>query len=153
MTAVADDENPEEAPEPEAAAGPAGGDLVYRHRWPTRLWHWMNALTVFVMLMSGLMIFNAHPRLYWGKYGANADARLAADRRRRRRTASSVVGRVEIDDDRRARRWTDHNGNVSTRAFPGLGDDPVRLQSRRRADAGISCSPGCSWSRACCSGC
>ena len=23
------------------------------------------------MLMSGLMIFNAHPELYWGKYGAN----------------------------------------------------------------------------------
>ncbi len=36
-----------------------------------RLWHWLNALTVFVMLMSGAMIFNAHPRLYWGQYGAN----------------------------------------------------------------------------------
>jgi thiosulfate reductase cytochrome b subunit len=23
--------------------------------------------------MSGLMIFNAHPRLYWGQYGANSD--------------------------------------------------------------------------------
>lgn len=33
----------------------------------------MNALTVFVMLMSGLMILNAHPRLYWGLYGANFD--------------------------------------------------------------------------------
>ena len=46
---------------------------VYRHRLPTRLWHWLNALTVFVMLMSGLMIFNAHPHLYWGQYGANFD--------------------------------------------------------------------------------
>ena len=25
------------------------------------------------MLMSGLMIFNAHPRLYWGQFGANFD--------------------------------------------------------------------------------
>jgi thiosulfate reductase cytochrome b subunit len=25
------------------------------------------------MLMSGLMIFNAHPHLYWGKFGANFD--------------------------------------------------------------------------------
>jgi thiosulfate reductase cytochrome b subunit len=25
------------------------------------------------MLMSGLMIFNAHPHLYWGQYGANFD--------------------------------------------------------------------------------
>lgn len=42
-------------------------------RLPTRLWHWVNAITVFVMLMSGLMIFNAHPHLYWGKFGANFD--------------------------------------------------------------------------------
>lgn len=47
--------------------------LVKRHLLATRLWHWVNALTVFVMLMSGLMIFNAHPRLYWGQYGANHD--------------------------------------------------------------------------------
>lgn len=47
--------------------------LIYRTRLPVRLWHWTNALTVFVMLMSGLMIFNAHPRLYWGAYGANFD--------------------------------------------------------------------------------
>jgi Ni/Fe-hydrogenase b-type cytochrome subunit len=49
------------------------GRLVHRHRWPVRLWHWVNALSVFVMLMSGLMIFNAHPMLYWGRYGANHD--------------------------------------------------------------------------------
>jgi len=48
-------------------------EIVRRHKLPTRIWHWVNALTVFVMLMSGLMIFNAHPRLYWGQYGANAD--------------------------------------------------------------------------------
>jgi len=47
--------------------------IAYRHRLPTRLWHWVNALTVFIMLMSGLMIFNAHPHLYWGQYGANFD--------------------------------------------------------------------------------
>ena len=48
-------------------------ELVYRTRLPVRLWHWINALCVFVLLMSGLMIFNAHPRLYWGKSGANSD--------------------------------------------------------------------------------
>jgi thiosulfate reductase cytochrome b subunit len=52
---------------------PQGGDLVRRHRLSTRLWHWLNALAVIVLLMSGLMIFNAHPRLYWGEYGANPD--------------------------------------------------------------------------------
>ncbi len=47
---------------------------MYRHRLPVRLWHWANAFAVIVMLMSGLMIFNAHPHLYWGRYGANFDA-------------------------------------------------------------------------------
>jgi Ni/Fe-hydrogenase b-type cytochrome subunit len=47
--------------------------LIFRHRFSTRLWHWINVITVIVLLMSGLMIFNAHPRLYWGHYGANFD--------------------------------------------------------------------------------
>jgi cytochrome b subunit of formate dehydrogenase len=42
-----------------------GGDLIYRHRRPVRAWHWLNALAVIVLLMSGMMIFNAHPHLYW----------------------------------------------------------------------------------------
>lgn len=50
------------------------GRLIFRHRLSTRLWHWINAVTVIVMLMSGLMISNAHPRLYWGQFGANNDA-------------------------------------------------------------------------------
>lgn len=52
----------------DAASRPA-----YRHRLATRLWHWTNAVTVFVMIGSGLMISNAHPHLYWGVYGANFD--------------------------------------------------------------------------------
>ena len=50
-----------------------GGELVKRHRLSTRIWHWINAVAIIVMLMSGLMISNAHPRLYWGHYGANLD--------------------------------------------------------------------------------
>jgi thiosulfate reductase cytochrome b subunit len=45
----------------------------YRHRLSSRLWHWLNAAVILLLLMSGLMIFNAHPRLYWGRYGANPD--------------------------------------------------------------------------------
>lgn len=52
---------------------PKGGDLVRRHSAVTRIWHWINAATALIMLMSGLMIFNAHPRLYWGEFGANPD--------------------------------------------------------------------------------
>ncbi|MFJ5486423.1 cytochrome b/b6 domain-containing protein [Hansschlegelia beijingensis] len=39
----------------------------------TRLTHWLNALCLGVLLMSGLQIFNAYPRLHWGQYGADAD--------------------------------------------------------------------------------
>lgn len=52
---------------------PQGGDLVRRHALATRLWHWTNALALLVMLMSGLMILNAHPWLYWGHYGSEHD--------------------------------------------------------------------------------
>ncbi|OYX91608.1 MAG: hypothetical protein B7X90_08210 [Novosphingobium sp. 17-62-19] len=47
--------------------------LIYRTRLPVRIWHWLNALSIFALLMSGATIFNAHPRLYWGKFGANYD--------------------------------------------------------------------------------
>lgn len=46
---------------------------IYRHRLSTRLWHWISALSVIVLLGSGLMILNAHGQLYWGEYGANYD--------------------------------------------------------------------------------
>jgi len=44
-----------------------------KHVLSTRLWHWTNAVAVVVMIMSGAMISNAHPMLYWGDYGANFD--------------------------------------------------------------------------------
>lgn len=58
----------------DSVAGSNVRPLVYRTRLPVRIWHWCNALAIFMMLMSGFTIFNAHPRLYWGKYGANPDA-------------------------------------------------------------------------------
>lgn len=41
--------------------------VIYRHRLPVRIMHWINAICLFVLLLSGLQIFNAHPALYWGK--------------------------------------------------------------------------------------
>jgi thiosulfate reductase cytochrome b subunit len=49
-------------------------NVIYRHGLATRVMHWVNAVCVLIVLMSGLQIFNAHPRLYWGQYGANTDA-------------------------------------------------------------------------------
>lgn len=48
-------------------------EIVRRHALATRIWHWLTALSVIVLLGSGLMILNAHGQLYWGDYGANYD--------------------------------------------------------------------------------
>ena len=63
----------EPLPPTEDEATPAPTGKVYRHRLPTRLWHWLNAITILIMMGSGIGILNAHPRLYWGQYGANFD--------------------------------------------------------------------------------
>lgn len=103
----------------------AGEKIVYRHRLPVRLWHWLNALTVVVMLMSGLMIFNAHPRLYWGHYGANADPawlEIGSD-------ASDGylrIGALQVTTTGLLGRWTDSEGQVKRRAFPGWATIPSR---------------------------
>ena len=56
-------------PEPTPAPAPPrrASYLYLRHRWPVRLTHWINVLSLAILLMSGLMIFNAHPSLDWGK--------------------------------------------------------------------------------------
>jgi thiosulfate reductase cytochrome b subunit len=41
-------------------------ELVYRHRLPVRISHWLNVPILIILIMSGLQIFNAHPALYWG---------------------------------------------------------------------------------------
>lgn len=98
-------------------------DVVQRHRLSTRIWHWANALIVFVMLMSGLMIFNAHPRLYWGEYGANADhAWLQIGSRGE--SGYLRVGTVELNTTGVLGYRTDAAGNVNRRAFPGWATIP-----------------------------
>jgi thiosulfate reductase cytochrome b subunit len=47
--------------------------LVRRHALPTRLTHWINAVCLGFLLLSGLQIFNAWPNLYWGQAGADGD--------------------------------------------------------------------------------
>jgi thiosulfate reductase cytochrome b subunit len=54
----ADDDEVIDAPRPRR---------YYRHTLPVRIMHWVNVVAFFVLLMSGLQIFNAHPALNWGK--------------------------------------------------------------------------------------
>jgi thiosulfate reductase cytochrome b subunit len=96
---------------------PRPGDVVKRHRLSTRIWHWINALCLLVLLMSGLMIFNAHPRLYWGQYGANPDSAWLeigqADGR-----GYTAIGKTKIGTDGVLGRWNDAKGQSQSRAFP-----------------------------------
>ncbi len=58
---------------PTPAQEPVGREVIYRHRLVVRVTHWINLVCLVLLLMSGLQIFNAHPALYWGQYGADAD--------------------------------------------------------------------------------
>jgi thiosulfate reductase cytochrome b subunit len=73
---------------------------VYRHALVVRVTHWINVLGFSLLLMSGMQIFNAHPRLYWGQYGANADSPFitldAVDNGRGGMRGVARVGRLEI---------------------------------------------------------
>lgn len=59
--------------QPAASVAVPPGTPIYRHRLATRIWHWVNAVTIIILIGSGLTILNAHPHLYWGEYGANWD--------------------------------------------------------------------------------
>ena len=47
--------------------------LFHRHALAVRVTHWINALAIVFMIGTGFNIFNAHPGLYWGQYGADDD--------------------------------------------------------------------------------
>lgn len=94
-----------------------------RHRLTTRLWHWINALCLLLLLMSGLTIFNAHPRLYWGEYGANSDhAWMAVG------SSDSMgylrLGELRIETTGFLGNWKDSQGRTRKWAFPGWATIP-----------------------------
>ena len=60
-------ESPSRAPEGAARV------VIYRHTLLVRLTHWINAGAIFLLIGSGLNIFNAHPQLYWGQKGDEYD--------------------------------------------------------------------------------
>jgi len=58
---------------PTDAVAPPTRRYLRRHSLTVRITHWLNVLCLSCLLLSGLQIFNAHPRLYWGKFGADPD--------------------------------------------------------------------------------
>lgn len=62
---------------PQAHDATGSMELVYRHNRVTRLTHWIDAIALIVLFMSGLQIFNAFPELHWGSKAERGDAFLS----------------------------------------------------------------------------
>ena len=60
---------------------PGRARLIKRHSLVVRITHWINAICLGVLLMSGLQIFNAHPALYIGRQSTFDSPILAIDSR------------------------------------------------------------------------
>lgn len=95
---------------------------IYRHTLPVRIAHWVNALCLVVLVMSGLQIFNAHPALYWGDRSDRNDALLSI--RPVRTETGEVKGVTTIFghsfDTTGLLGYSDHRG----RAFPAWATLP-----------------------------
>jgi thiosulfate reductase cytochrome b subunit len=101
---------------------PTAKVVFYRHTRATRILHWINALSVFMVLMSGLQIFNAHPRLHWGNFGADGDAAwlvMGAERSADHKlTGVVLVGRSELKTTGVLGVSAGPSGNPAIRGFP-----------------------------------
>lgn len=106
----------------------ADANLFYRHTRATRVLHWINALCVFLMLMSGLQIFGAHPRLYWGKFGADADPAAleigAHETPQGPSTGFLRIGNLEFHTSGFLGLSASTSGQPTEKAFPGWATIP-----------------------------
>src|SRR6186997_2497951 len=58
------------------SAVPVSEAPAIRHTAIVRVTHWVTAVSVLVLLASGVAILLAHPRLYWGETGARGGPSL-----------------------------------------------------------------------------
>jgi thiosulfate reductase cytochrome b subunit len=110
----------------EVIVPPKAGDAVKRHRLSTRAWHWTNALSLLVLFMSGLMIFNAYPRLHWGHIGSSHDPawlEIGGDQTR----GYLKIGSAEITTTGVLGHWRNADGELRNRAFPYWATIPSRF--------------------------
>ena len=96
-------------------------EVIYRHTFLVRLTHWINVLAISLLLMSGLQIFNAHPRLYFGQFGADADRpwfELAAKGSDDKPQGVLRIGGLEVNTDGVLGVSKNAAGNPDVRGFP-----------------------------------
>ena len=96
--------------------------MLYRHTLTVRLWHWLNVLCIAILVMSGLQIFNAHPRLYWGETGNEGDPAIfeiyAEEQLEGPPIGWTKIGTSTYDTTGWLGVFTDVDGFLSGRAFP-----------------------------------
>ena len=105
----------------------AAPELIYRHRLPVRVLHWINVVCLTLLLMSGLQIFNAHPALYWGDDSRAATRVLEITQRQvdGRPAGVTRVGPWEFDTDGVLGVSADPDGpGRIARAFPSWATVP-----------------------------
>ena len=93
------------------------GDLIYRQKRVTRLTHWVWAVSLLFLMMSGLSIFNAFPSLHWGKEAGfdydNAFLSIFA-----RQNGEAVEGVTKVFGTEFITTGTLGYANETARAFP-----------------------------------
>ncbi len=103
--------------------------MFYRHRLPVRIMHWTNVISFFLMLMTGLTIFNAHPHLYWGKdsFAATPFLSIGAEDVDGKTTGyTRIFGYKFNTDGVLGTSRTGDNVDRSSRAFPGWATVPTQ---------------------------
>jgi thiosulfate reductase cytochrome b subunit len=111
----------------EPILAPGDGALTYRHTLPVRIMHWVNAVCLFILLLSGLQIFNAHPALYWGKESYSAPPILEITQKRSADGKPTGVTRVfgrEFDTSGVLGLSKNESGRLEPRAFPAWATIP-----------------------------
>jgi len=95
-------------------------EVIYRHAFLVRLTHWLNAIAIVFMIGTGLSIFNAHPRLYWGVRGDEYDRPVVSIEAHN--TSVGVRGLTQIGpitvDTTGVLGWSRAQGRWASRAWP-----------------------------------
>lgn len=98
------------------------GSMYHRHRLPVRIMHWLSVVTLPILLMSGLNIFNANPELHWGQ-SSYTGAPPLLEIRSREDADGNVIGvtRIfghEFDTTGILGASSDREGDLEARGFP-----------------------------------
>jgi len=95
-------------------------EVIYRHAFLVRVTHWLNALAIIFMIGTGLSIFNAHPRLYWGLQGDEYDRPLLSIQAHN--TPHGIHGLTQVGpvtlDTTGVLGWSKAQGQWAARAWP-----------------------------------